>query len=264
MRASNTITDKFEAAFNEQIKKFIPDDVQKTEECKSVISELEKTGKVVRKGDDKYRKIFVNLQAAAEKTFLMLAAEGIINHNEIRHITHTPLPATPLCYTGPDKDIDPHISKNPSCLSTVTSRQQLIMSFLAGGVWLASVYPEEGLAKRTEEGQGRYKQLLAQYPNLKDYPISKEIVPELPNELIGAIAWFITQGITVMYAIGAYQANKQVDEPQTWLFAIGEKDKLSALQECWGSRMSFFDKIGLAKAIPPIDSSFSPTNTQGF
>jgi hypothetical protein len=49
----------------------------------------------------------------------------------------------------------------------------------------------------------------------------------------------------------SFQANKQVSEPQTCLFAIVEKDKLSALQECWGSRMALFDKIGLTEAIPP-------------
>ncbi len=168
-------------------------------------------------GTDKdVRPHFVAIQGMVEQ---VLASELQKEVKVLKCIIHTPMPATPLCTTGEISRelVDPSIEVDPARLFTVKARTTILRDYLFKGGDLYSIYPKEGLKKRTEEQLEIYQQELMNYPtHLFDLPLECETIP---TDLIGATYFFKDQsGHTFVFAIKIAQANdpKEVADFGLW------------------------------------------------
>lgn len=170
----------------------------KVDEFETLKTGISKTwNTLVRKGvleiegtDKDVRPYFVALQAVVEH---VLSCELQKEVKSLKGIIHTPMPATPLCFTGEvSKDlVAPSIENDPQRLFTVKSRTTIVRDFLYKGGYLYIVYPIDGMAKRTDIQQDIYKQELINYPNhLLDKPLNSS---SIPDELVGATYLFMDQ-----------------------------------------------------------------------
>ncbi len=190
---------------------------------KSIFNDLRLTGQVMRMGsDEENRPAFVGLQEAMERYL----AQGI-KEQSIREVfvqIYTPMPASPLCTQLP---IDPSLSnakllQDTRRMKTLSGRVESIRMLLAAGAQIESIYPDGGLQARSEAAQKVYRSLLAEFPNLKDRPISRK---EIPASLIGAVYRFkdAKSGIVYGFAIQASQANA-IAAQGTWGLWLGPVD----------------------------------------
>lgn len=208
--------------------------------------ELKEKGFISQTGDDETcRAKFVGLQAAVEKAILSMLIDEVISIDDLLHVIHTPMTATPLCFVGKNQDIDPAIVRDPARLATVTQRQLLIMALLKLQAKLVAVYEKGGLEKRSEEGQQRYKELLAQHPNLSELVLEQP----LAADQIGATAFVQNNGQTYAYSIGAYQAAEAVKGNKTWSFTLGPVSKEN-VKTMIAQRKSIFSQAPAFQASP--------------
>lgn len=149
--------------------------------------------------DQDIRPLFVGLQGIIEQVLANSLGKDL---HLLKGAIHTPMPPTPLCTEGSlsPQLVDPSIEKDPTRLFTVQARTIILRDFLAKGGTLYSVYPKNGLNKRTEQQRAVYQKELLNYPDhLIDAPLLCE---EFPQSLIGATYVF------------------EDDNKELWIFSI--------------------------------------------
>lgn len=151
-----------------------------------------------------------------------MALQGIVEHvlshelgksmHSLTGVIHTPMPATPLCTEGSvSKElVDPSIEEDALRLFTVKARATIIRDYLFQGGDLYIVYPQDGMAKRTEIQRKIYKGELENYPaHLFDRPLDCE---SISNDFVGAFYLFKnSDGKLFGFAIKMTQANSPQD-----------------------------------------------------
>ena len=203
-------------------------------------STLKKEGQFEKYGnDEECRKPVVGTQTATEETYSNILANrvdwtGVVleEADDFYLIIHTPLPATPLT----KGQIDLSIQKDHERMhSTIIPRPNILINILEEGGKIIVLYPEGGLEKRTPDGQAFYKSLLEKYPNqLIDMPISKDSMPDFPQDQIGASAYLLREGqIENFFSISTYQAIKAIDKKVPWAITLGkpEQPKVKAMMK---------------------------------
>ena len=160
--------------------------------------------------DEDIRPVYVSAQGDFERTMAYFLNEGKITH--LIGIIHTPTPATPLCTRGEiSRDlVDRSMQEDSRRLYTVMKRPEIIRDYMQKGGVLIAAYPENGLAKRTEEQQAIFQNAKKAFPDqLIDLPLSCE---EMQKDMIGATYLFRAEtGDWMAFAIMAAQANAPED-----------------------------------------------------
>lgn len=155
--------------------------------------------------DKEIRPAFVTIQALIEDTLAKELGGAI---SDVQCCIHTPMPATPFCTKGEISPelLHPSIENDPQRLFTVKARTTILRDLLFKGTEIYIIYPEAGLARRTEEQQKIYRSELENYSkHLHDFPLKCEAIPE---EFIGATYLIMTpEGSKCVFSIRMTQAN---------------------------------------------------------
>lgn len=180
-------------------------------ELTSTWETLVQKGKIQRTGrDEEIRPTFVALQALVESVLSQALTHDI---KSLVGIIHTPMPPTPLCTAGEISAelVSPAIERDPKRVATVKLRTAILRDFLHQGGYLYCVYPESGMAKRSEQQQKIYREELLHFSHvLFDLPLKHS---SIPADLIGATYFFTDQkGTPFVFAIQMTQANDPKEE----------------------------------------------------
>lgn len=186
------------------------------QEIYALIDQLIAEQEILETGSDDLRVKYVHAQGCIEHVLACSLASGKID--QLVGVIHTPMPATPLCVKpeGPFPDIS-----DPDKLLTVTSRAQIVREYLKEGGKLYIAYPQGGLEKRTPSQQQIYREELANFPNLIDYPLP---IPAIEPDMIGATYLFRNkEGRLFAFSIKSRQVNDMQSEAE-WGLWFGPLD----------------------------------------
>ena len=131
-----------------------------------VLTDLREHGVYERSGsDEECRPVFVGIQGAVEAVIAEKLRENKLAGSV--SVIYTPRPPTPLC-VSPGK-VDDSVAASgviadSQRLATIESRAQIVRSYLKWGGKLYVVFPEKGVALRTEEQQAIFRQVQQKYP----------------------------------------------------------------------------------------------------
>lgn len=192
-------------------------------EMHQMLDVLEKEGVYAQRGGDELRVKFVTLQGVIEHVLVCGYAIGEIKRLE--GVIHTPAPATPLCASVREVDLellDRSLHGDVKKLLTVQSRAHLMRQYLHHGARLTITYPQVGLAIRTSEQRAVYNEIRARYPeSLIDHPLDAKAIDD---QMIGATYTFQNaQGKWFAFSIMSKQAIDPREDSE-WAIWLGPID----------------------------------------
>lgn len=214
----------------------------------SLIEEATKANAYLRVGeDDSERPVFIGAQIAFEQLFAQLLASG-----ELKRLTcviHAPAPATPLCTEGEiSKGLAaPELLNDPSRISTIKKRPEILRDLLAAGACIYSVYQRGGRSVRSPEQLEVLDRLLKQYPrNLVAAELTCDTIPE---SLIGAIYFLEFGGEPYVLILMSSQACEPSGEKWgIWFGRCGSE----AIRERLASVLPFLNDHGLSDIMSEL------------